>query len=131
MQGRFRRKGKVIEWIGMRLFSRFGRWIGSSCLRCSGFLTGFQAVKKIRHPGQGRIRKILQPGNNIIEQLAVFGGLFFICFQIAAAQEIIHGQAQAIRQGGDGRMGGHPLPGFPEGNGALGDSGQLAEVLLG
>lgn len=44
----------------------------------SDCLTSLKAIQKSRHPKKGLIRKGLDPGNNIRDQLAVLdGGLFF------------------------------------------------------
>lgn len=95
-------------------------------------MTSYKTFQKIRQTRKRRIREILDPRNNIFDQLAVLnGGLFFCCFFIGPAEQIIHGNTQAISQGRDHSVGGHPLPGFPERNGALRDVRQLAELFLG
>ena len=82
----------------MKLFSWSVSWI---LLRLSFFrdcLTGLKAFQKDRHPGERRIRKTPEPGNNILQQLAAFrSGLFFLFF-ICTAKEVIHGHVQPAGQ---------------------------------
>ena len=99
----------------------------------SDCLTSLKAIQKSRHPKKGLIRKGLNPGNNIRDQLAVLdGGLFFFCALtfIGAAQQIIHGDIKLVGQLGEYRVRRQPFPGFPECNGALGNIHQLAEFFL-
>ena len=95
-------------------------------------MTSCKTFQKIRETRKRRIRKNLTPGNNISEQLAVLnGGLFSFCLFIRPAEQIIHGNVQAISQRGDGGVGWHTLACFPKRDRALRDAGKLAELFLG
>ena len=74
----------------------------------------------------------MNPNNDIFQQLAVLRGeLLFLRLFIGASQQVIHRNAQAIRQRGDGRMGRHTLSGFPERDSTLRDACKIAEFFLG
>ena len=101
-------------------------------MSCGDFSTGLKTVQKVSHPGQCRIREILNPGNNISEELVVsHGGGLFCFWRIGEPHEIIQGNAIKLAKLDGGLDLRGRLSVLPREDGLLGNIQAVPEFDLG
>lgn len=99
-------------------------------MSCCNILTSLQAIQKIHHPTQRRIREgfdALQRHRS--QPIVIDGGLFFVL--VIMAEQVIYRYAVQISQNDGGLKPWDRLASFPGEDGLLGNAELLTQLQLG